>query len=312
MGSGEPPSPDDGDGSTGPERGDGPDRIDPGPNAGTDSPPDRDPTDEGGGAVGGPDRRDATDRPAPEPGTDAGTGRGDDDGLVRTFRTARTGPLMWVREVATSALIVLAIGLVLFAISGVWPPMVAVSSGSMDPNMEEGDLVFVTEPGRFAPDAAENGLGVVTAERGAETGYRSFGGYGSVIVFREPGSGGLPVIHRAAFHVEEGENWYDRADPSVVRAEECGATPREALPNCPAPHDGFITKGDDNPTYDQELGIAPPVRAGWITGVARLRVPYLGWVRLAFSGASGRLPPATVTLVAAGAAGVAARPRRAG
>jgi len=299
MGSGEPPSPDDGNGTDGSAPPADPDR--------SGSPPDA----KRNADAGNPESQgDRADRPAPEPG--GGPPGGGNDGLVRTFRTARTGPLMWIREVATSALIVLAIGLLLFAISGVWPPMVAVSSGSMDPNMEEGDLVFVTEPGRFAPDAAGNGVGVVTAERGAEVGYRSFGGYGSVIVFREPGSAGLPVIHRAAFHVEEGENWYDRADPSVVRAEECGATPREALPNCPAPHDGFITKGDDNPTYDQELGIAPPVRAEWITGVARVRVPYLGWVRLAFSGGSGGLPPPGVTLVAAGAAGVAARQRPAG
>ena len=80
-------------------------------------------------------------------------------------------------------------------------------------------------------------------------------------------------------HVEEGENWYDRADDRFHGAENC-----EQLRNCPAPHDGYITHGDNNPRYDQASGLAEPVRAEWVTGVARLRVPYLGYVRLLATG----------------------------
>ena len=201
------------------------------------------------------------------------------ESLIHRFRHDREGALMWIREMLSSVAIVLVIGLLLFGISGVWPPMVAVESGSMEPNMEVGDLVFVTEPGRLAPDAATNDIGVVTHEAGERADYRTFGSYGSVIIYRPPGRTASPIIHRAMFHVEEGENWYDRADEEYHNAAGCGE-----LRNCPAPHSGFITLGDNNGAYDQANGLATPVRAEWVTGVARVRVPYLGYVRLIASG----------------------------
>ena len=186
---------------------------------------------------------------------------------------------MWIREMLSSVAIVLVLGLLLFGVSGVWPPMVAVESGSMEPNMEVGDLVFVTEPGRFAPDAADNDIGVVTYEVGEEVDYQTFGSYGSVVIYRPPGRTASPIIHRTRFHVEEGENWYDRADDQYHDAVNCAD-----LTNCPAPHDGYITLGDNNGAYDQANGLAAPVKSEWVTGVARVRVPYLGYVRLIATG----------------------------
>ncbi|WP_342028336.1 S26 family signal peptidase [Halogranum amylolyticum] len=195
---------------------------------------------------------------------------------------------MYLREMLTSVLAVVAIGLLLFTVSGVWPPMVAVESGSMEPHMEKGDLIFITEPGRFAPDAAQGDTGVVTYEAGQESDYRSFGSYGSVLIYDNPDSFGPPIIHRARFWVDDGENWYDEANPEYMRADSC-----EELRYCPAPHAGFITKGDNNAEYDQANGIAPPVREEWVQGVARVRIPYLGWVRLGFSGAAFATPAET-------------------
>ncbi|MFD1633289.1 S26 family signal peptidase [Haloplanus ruber] len=186
-----------------------------------------------------------------------------------------------VRETALSVGAVVAIGLLLFALSGVWPPMVAVESGSMEPHMHKGDLVFITDTGRFTPDAAHEGSGVVPRSAGREVGYWKFGAHGSVIVYDEPGGAGPPVIHRAQFWVDEGENWYDRANPDYVVGDNCVETP-----NCPAPHAGFVTKGDANRRYDQVNGISRsgPVKPSWIVGTARVRIPYLGWVRLGVSG----------------------------
>jgi signal peptidase len=194
-----------------------------------------------------------------------------------------------VRETALSVGAVVAFGLLLFAISGVWPPMVAVESGSMEPHMQKGDLVFMTEAGRFVPAAAHEGTGVVTRETGREAGYWKFGDYGSVVVYDEPRDAGPPVIHRAHFWVESGENWYDRANPDYVIGNDC-----EELLNCPAPHAGFVTKGDANDEYDQANGIAEPVRPAWIVGVARVRIPYLGWVRLGVSNVVLDTPSAMV------------------
>ena len=189
----------------------------------------------------------------------------------------------FVREVLSSAAIVLLVGLVLFAVSGVWPPLVAVESGSMEPHMERGDLVFVMDAGRFVPESAVAGTGVVPYQDGEAAGYRTFGSYGDVIVFDPPSDPGPPIIHRAQFWVEEGENWYDEADPQYIRADRCGDTPNEGLRNCPAPHAGFITRGDANPVYDQVSGISGPVRPEWVKGTAEFRIPYLGFVRLKFS-----------------------------
>mgnify|MGYP006275670501 FL=1 len=214
-------------------------------------------------------------RPRPEPGSAAA---GSQSFLTR-FRTAQSGPLMFVRETIYSAAAVLGVGLLLFAISGVWPPMVAVESGSMEPEMHRGDLVFVTEPHRFTPDYAYDDTGIVTVDIGTERGYRSFGGNGSVVIYDPPDRVGSPIIHRAHFYVEEGENWYDEANPAYVTADDC-----DALQNCPAPHAGFITKGDANSRYDQASNIAGPVRPTWIRGTARLRIPYLGYVRLQLAG----------------------------
>ena len=213
-----------------------------------------------------------------ETGSDAGANN-ETPSLRYRFRHDMEGPVMWLREMLSSVAIVLLLGLLLFGISGVWPPMVAVESGSMEPNMQVGDLVFVTEPGRFAPDAADNRVGVVTHEAGRASGYRTFGDYGSVVIYQPPGRRASPIIHRAMFHVEAGENWYDRADDRFHGADNCAE-----LRNCPAPRSGFITLGDDNAEYDQANGLAEPVASEWILGVARARVPYLGYTRLITTG----------------------------
>jgi signal peptidase len=192
----------------------------------------------------------------------------------------RRGAVTTLRETLYSVIVVVAIGLILFAISGVWPPMVAVESGSMEPEMSRGDLILVSETTRFTPSYAHENTGVVTAEVGQSRGYQTFGGTGSVIIYDPPQRVGSPIIHRAHFYVEDGENWYDEANSAYLTASGC-----DELRNCPAPHAGFITKGDANARYDQATGIAGPVRRTWIRGAARFRIPYLGYVRLQLAGA---------------------------
>jgi signal peptidase len=223
----------------------------------------------------------------------------EDEGPVARVWHARSGPLALLREALISVAVVAAVGLILFGISGVWPPMVAVESESMEPHMYRGDLIVISEPGRYVPgEAVQSDTGVVTAEAAAEVDYQTFGGPGSVVVYRPDGQGGTPVIHRAHLWVEDGENWYDRANPDYHRADSCGE-----LPNCPAPHAGFITKGDNNGGYDQVIGITSPVRPGWVVGVAHVRVPWLGHIRLWLSAGATGAANASV-----GGAGVVASP----
>jgi len=189
---------------------------------------------------------------------------------------------MVVREILTSAGVVLLVGLLLFAVSGVWPPMVAVESGSMQPHMYRGDLIFIVNQHRYTTNAAYGDTGVVTYRAGQTTDYRQLGEYGDVIIYHAYGKVGTepPIIHRARFWVNRGENWYGKANKNYVEgAQNCAQ-----LPNCPAPHAGFITKGDHNPYYDQVAGISSPVKPSWVVGTAKLRIPWLGWVRLYITG----------------------------
>jgi signal peptidase len=183
-------------------------------------------------------------------------------------------PRFWyVRDVGVALGTVVLAGVLLIAVSGVVSPLVAIESGSMEPQMERGDMVFLMAEERFpGPNATH---GVVTAE---SSGYERFGRPGDVIVFAPDGdTDRTPIIHRAMFAVEAGEDWYDRADPEY-RGSAGNCT---SMANCPAPHDGFVTLGDANGRYDQ---VAPTkstvVRPRWVIGTAEFRVPELGWVRV--------------------------------
>lgn len=138
---------------------------------------------------------------------------------------------------------------------GLWKPMVAVESGSMIPNIQIGDIIFVESIDRTK---------IITYESGKQTGYTSFNDYGDVILYRPYGREGVtPIIHRARYYVEAGEPMWDG-----------GPT---------APNAGYITKGDNNNAYDQKGSISynQPIKKEWIIGVARFyRIPVLGYVSL--------------------------------
>lgn len=211
--------------------------------------------------------------------------------------------VVFLRDALSSVLTVVVIALVLFAISGIWPPLVAVESGSMDPHMHRGDLVFLVDEQRFAPDEAVGGTGVVTHREGQETGYWSFGDYGNVVVFKPNGGQSTPIIHRARFYVEEGDDWVAMADEDYLgRVDTCAETA-----TCPAPHDGFVTKGDDNVEYDQVGGQSTVVRPSWITGRAKVRIPWLGYVRLKLASSGPPAQMGTPSAIGEVLAGVIAR-----
>lgn len=157
-------------------------------------------------------------------------------------------------------------------LSGVWPPYVSILSGSMEPNMEKGDLVFVLDDDR-APVGEPPHEGVSTFR---DESVESFGDTGNVIIYEPNGGERTPIIHRSRFWVTEDEEWFSRANKTYVNAQNC-----EQLRNCPAPHSGYITLGDDNQRYDQALGFSTPVKPDWVVGTAKVRIPLLGWITIA-------------------------------
>ena len=171
----------------------------------------------------------------------------------------------WLVEIGKTAMEVLVVIAVVvsvsYAMTGSWNIGFAVESRSMEPNIHVGDLIFVVSPSH---------TDIITYEEGMKKNYKTFGDYGDVIIYRPNGrSDATPIIHRAIKWVEKGEKMPDGR---------------------PAPHSGYITKGDANKFPDQvALAIdgerIEPVKEKWIIGVARFRIPYLGYPSLALHGA---------------------------
>ncbi|WP_323677463.1 S26 family signal peptidase [Halorubellus sp. PRR65] len=272
----------------------------------SDTNPDR--TDPADGRDSNPEQTDSTlgKRSTPEkppaPGVDDDPPTIADDGLLTWFLNSRNGSVVFVRDIVSSVAAVAAIGLVLFAISGIWPPLVAVESGSMEPHMSKGDLVFIVDEQRYAPQSAVQDTGVSThTSAQAANGYSKFGNYGDVVVYRPYGERGrTPIIHRARFYVEKGENWVQEANPDYMAGvDSCAEVPRDM---CPAPYDGFITKGDANGKYDQVGSQSDIVKPKWVRGKAQVRVPLLGWIRLEFAKLTATTSPVAPFLPASGSA----------
>jgi signal peptidase len=148
------------------------------------------------------------------------------------------------------ALVIVAIIIsVAYAATGTWHVGFAVESGSMEPNMQVGDLIFVQAPHR---------TNITTHETGEKLNYTSFEKYGNVVIYRPNGDSSItPIIHRAMYWIEKGE---------------------EMPGGKPAPHAGYITRGDNNQHPDQPR--YEPVKPEWVIAVAKARVPYLGYPSL--------------------------------
>lgn len=173
------------------------------------------------------------------------------DGFFSKFLNQENGVGKIVFDVLIALVIVAIVGGLLFTYTGVWPPFINIGSGSMEPNMETGSVVIVMDTEKNVPDGIVSHNGVVTKHEAQNSDYESFSEPGDVIVL-ETDAISFNIIHRSHLHVEEGEDWFDRANDEYLNTNNC-----EAQEFCPAPHDGFITKGDANDVYDQASGIEP-------------------------------------------------------
>jgi signal peptidase len=229
------------------------------------------------------------------------------------------GVKQFLLDLAFAAVIVLVIMGVLFAYSGVWPPLVVVESGSMQHDgskgerassigtIDTGDLVIVKR--------AANLEEITSYVKGRGGGHSTYGEYGDVIVYRKLGREGTPVIHRALIWVQwnaQSLSWdlpelrglpsgaWKRSDGLATHTDFRGAeqdrltllgvgySGREVevrFADLNAGTTGFLTLGDNavsNPQIDQHSGISrgEPVRFDWILGVARGEIPCFGLIKL--------------------------------
>lgn len=172
-----------------------------------------------------------------------------------------------VREIASVLIAVGAVVAVLLIVCGTWPAIVTIESESMVPHMNVGDLVLVVAGDRYGT--------LQSLEEGNVSGYFKFGMPGDVIIYRPNGNTELhPIIHRAMM-------WVEKGDQIVVSSGLNTLT-------YTAPHEGYITKGDNNPVIDQVGwsnyrnlgGPIEPVKKEWIIGKATYSVPYIGYLPL--------------------------------
>ena len=153
---------------------------------------------------------------------------------------------VWIKALLILVVVIVAVKVSAYAATGTTHVGFAMQSGSMEPNMHVRDLILIQSPQR---------TNIITCEDGKIRDYKSFGDYGDIIAYQPNGiSSKTPILHRAMYWVEKGEEMPDGK---------------------PAPHEGYITKGDNNAVSDLALGVNP-VKTEWIIGVAKVRIPYLG------------------------------------
>jgi len=163
----------------------------------------------------------------------------------------------------------------IYAYAGTWPAISVVESTSMMHPDNNPFYLGTLEPGDILVLKKFDG-NVVTYEEGKLNGYRRFGDYGDVIIYRNPYTETL-IVHRAIRWVEEGEIIVDSSG------------------TWKAPWSGYITKGDNNYFTDQESGIMyhKPVKPSWIVAKAGFEIPYLGVLKLYMMNSNyvSRVPP---------------------
>lgn len=204
-----------------------------------------------------------------------------------------------VRDIVVALLAVLLVLVILWTYTGQWfaAPMVAIESGSMEHanppfgrygTIDAGDMVLVVNVASH-DDLIVHGENFGGAEALGDPANFYYGNWGDVIIYKPLGREDVSqIIHRLMC-------WIDvdtQGDQTRYTIEEYGVInvtsiniPELGLRNSKPSwtHSGYLTKGDNNNVIDQISDICPqPVKLNWITGKARLEIPWLGTINLLF------------------------------
>jgi signal peptidase len=202
-----------------------------------------------------------------------------------------------IRDVVVALLAVFIILMLLWGYTGQWfaAPMVAIESGSMEHDdspfgrlgtIDAGDMVLVQKVTKRSDIIPHGGL-IMGAE--AEKGWQTYGDYGDVIIYKPLGRTDVSqIIHRAMCWVDvnqtNGITTYTIVDYGIYNTTSLTIPDLGLYNRDPGwTHSGFLTKGDHNEVIDEITDICPePVKLEWISGKARLEIPWLGTINLFF------------------------------
>jgi len=258
---------------------------------------------------------------------DAPEGAGGGTGKKRLVQEA----LPVIRDILVAVGIMVIVLGSLYAYCGVWPPMVVVESNSMMHGsdsqigvIDTGDLTLV----KGVHDRSDVITYVEARNPGdPHHGVQTYGDFGNVIVYRKNGLADTPVIHRAMAWIEYNATASIQAkgfrgdipDIGIYNVSTYTLPYRVGFRNIVltidlagifnetsksrAPHDGFVTLGDNNRGIIDQLSLedqgghrVEPVRAEWVVGVAQGELPWFGLFKLWISGQdTGTFPPTSST-----------------
>jgi signal peptidase len=215
------------------------------------------------------------------------------------FWRSNNNKIALLRDILVALLAVFMVLVVLWIYTGQWfaAPMVAIESGSMEHDdspfgrlgtIDAGDMVFVQKV-YSRKDIITHGGNFGGASEKEDPDYFFYGDWGDVIIFKPLGRDDVSqIIHRAMCWVDvykyDNVTTYTIAEYGIEN-ETSITIPELGLKNKKPDwtHSGYLTKGDNNEVIDQISDICPqPVKVSWITGKARLEIPWLGTINLFF------------------------------
>jgi len=225
-----------------------------------------------------------------------------------------------VKDIIFVVVVVGGISLLSQLVLGLWTPMVAVESGSMVPNLNIGDIVVVQGASRtdvIPWDEAEKTGYTAFNNPGDVILYRPYGKaslnlldqFKMLLGFAPGKEKATPIIHRALHFVKEGEPMWEggpaapfagyitKGDHNEVIDQMAGGIIREEVASYIETHRGEIMDVGNGVYLDKNTGeliyktknstfigegisLLTPVKEEWVIGVARAKIPLVGYVRL--------------------------------
>lgn len=226
----------------------------------------------------------------------------------------------FVKDIIFVVVVVGVISIISQLALGLWTPMVAVESGSMVPNLNIGDIIVVQGATRTEvipwEDAEKSGYQAFN-KPGDVILYRPYGKESpnlldqlKMLVGISPGNDkATPIIHRALRLVQKGDpmwvggpaapfsGYITKGDHNEVIDQEAGQIFGMANTSYLQSHRDQITNLGSGVFLDKGTGVViyqtangtfvgegisylTPVKEDWVIGVARAKIPIVGYVRL--------------------------------